>query len=102
MLDSHRPTPAVIGVGSLQPYKVDTFNEFESSGGGGVADASHVIIASENTRVDFGGLADDLQDNYSELIGTTTAIDWCNQSLLLYGLNNCSMNIYSGINDTMV
>ncbi|XP_036213657.2 tachykinin-like peptides receptor 99D isoform X1 [Bactrocera oleae] len=100
MPDSHIPTTAVSEFGSIEPYKVDTFNEFESSGvGGGQGD---VIIATENTRAVFGGLVNDLRDNYSQLIGTTSVIDWCNQSLLLYGINNCSMNIYSGINDTLV
>ncbi|XP_039970274.1 tachykinin-like peptides receptor 99D isoform X1 [Bactrocera tryoni] len=103
MLDSHTPpTTTVSDFESIEPYKVDTSNEFGSSGGGGGRGELDVIIASETSRAAFGGLAENLQDNYSQLIGTTSAIDWCNQSLLLYGINNCSMNIYSGINDTMV
>ncbi|XP_028899835.2 tachykinin-like peptides receptor 99D isoform X2 [Zeugodacus cucurbitae] len=96
MLDSHIPTTAVSDVGSKQSYNGDAFAEFESSGVG-----SGIVIANENTRVDFGGLAEGLQDNYSQLIGTASAIDWCNQSLLLYGLNNCSMNTNGENNDTM-
>ncbi|XP_067616737.1 tachykinin-like peptides receptor 99D isoform X2 [Eurosta solidaginis] len=94
-------------VQSWQPYNIGLFNEFEGSGssssrGGGIGASS-----SGNTRA--GGIIDNFtvntQDNYSQLIGTASLLDWCNQSLaLFYGMSNCvgASNGSNGINTTMI
>ncbi|XP_036323655.1 tachykinin-like peptides receptor 99D [Rhagoletis pomonella] len=87
MLDSHIPAAAVAieatgVVESLQPYNLGFHSGFEGSGSGG--GGSNI----QPTAID--SFVEDMRNNYSQLIGRTSALDLCNQSLLLYGVNKCS------------
>lgn len=92
MLDSYIPPTAFAAeatgvVESLQPYNMGLHSGYEGSGGA--------------TGID--SFMEDLQNNYSQLIGTASALDLCNQSLLPYGVNNCSSaNNGSNGNSTML